>query len=137
RSEASILGIDEVSPLDLFRMAPDERAKFEVQRREAFKRWKRADLLAEFTASGLGGEAIVAPHERFDHPQLKASGSVVDVDDPDVGATTQLGVTVFLDRTPGQVRGPQPAPGAHTDEVLRSLGYDDTKVAALRAKGVI
>jgi crotonobetainyl-CoA:carnitine CoA-transferase CaiB-like acyl-CoA transferase len=28
-------------------------------------------------------------------------------------------------------------PGAHTDEVLRSLGHDDTELAGLRARGVI
>jgi len=55
----------------------------------------------------------------------------------EVGPTTQIGPTIFLERTPGEVRGPQPTAGAHTDEVLRSLGYGDEELAALRTRGVI
>ena len=118
-------------------MSPEERAAYESRRREAFKRWDRSKLIEELHAAGLGAEAIVAPHERFDHPQLRETGSVVEVDDPEVGLTTQVGVTIFLEATPGMVKGPQPMAGAHTDEVLRSLGHDDAEVASLRARGVV
>jgi crotonobetainyl-CoA:carnitine CoA-transferase CaiB-like acyl-CoA transferase len=137
KSEAEILGIDEVSFMDVLVMSSDERNAYEATRRAAFKSWKRDALIEEFHAHGLGSEAIVAPQERFDHPQLRATGSVVEVVDPDVGPTTQIGVTVFLAATPGEVRGPQPPAGAHTDEVLRSLGHDDAELTELRARGVI
>ncbi len=138
RSEASILGLEEgVTQTDLLTMTPEERAGYEARRREAFKGWDRAKLIEELHAAGHGAEAIVAPHERFDHPQLRATGSVVEVVDPEVGPTTQVGVTIVLDETPGEVKGPQPLAGAHTDEVLRSLGHNDAELAALRAKGVI
>ncbi len=118
-------------------MPPRERAEYEAKRRAAFRAWKRDELLEEFHRAGLGGEAVVPPHERFAHPQLQSTGSVVEVEDPDVGPTTQVGMTIFLDATPGAVRGPQPAAGAHTDEVLRSLGHDDDELGDLRARGVI
>jgi crotonobetainyl-CoA:carnitine CoA-transferase CaiB-like acyl-CoA transferase len=137
RSEAAILGIEDVSFMEVLAMSPDERTAYEATRRAAFKKWKRDALVEEFHANGLGSEAIVAPHERFDHPQLRATGSVVEVVDPEVGPTTQVGVTIFLDATPGEVRGPQPLAGAHTDEVLRSLGHDDAELADLRARGVV
>ncbi len=121
-----------------FALPPDEREAYAASRVEAFKRWDRQELLEALHDAGLGGEAIVAPHERFDHPQLLATaGGVVEVDDPEHGPTTQIGPIFFLDRTPGAVQGPQPRVGAHTDEVLRSLGHDDDRIAALRAKGVI
>jgi crotonobetainyl-CoA:carnitine CoA-transferase CaiB-like acyl-CoA transferase len=60
--------------------------------------------------------------EALDHPQLRATGSVVEIDDPDVGRTTQLVVTVRLIDTPGRVRGPRPALGADTARVLAELG---------------
>jgi crotonobetainyl-CoA:carnitine CoA-transferase CaiB-like acyl-CoA transferase len=91
----------------------------------------------ELREAGLLAEPIVAPHERFGHPQLQATGSVVEVADPDVGPTTQIGVTLFLEGTPGRVRGPQPTPGAHTDDVLRALGYADEELARLRRSEVI
>jgi crotonobetainyl-CoA:carnitine CoA-transferase CaiB-like acyl-CoA transferase len=137
RSEASILGIDEIAPIDVMSMGPQEREEYEARKREAYLRWDRSDLIEVFHAAGLGAEAIVAPHERFDHPQLRATGSVVEVVDPEIGPTTQLGPTIFLEGTPGEVTGPQPLAGAHTDEVLRSLGHDDAEIAALRSKGVI
>jgi len=137
RSEAEILGAEVVSPLEMFQMGPAERDAYMERRREAFKRHDRDALVEELQAAGFGAEAIVAPHERFTHKQLRATGSVVEVVDPEVGPTTQIGMTIFLDGTPGEVRGPQPMPGAHTDEVLGPLGHDDTELAALRAKGVI
>jgi crotonobetainyl-CoA:carnitine CoA-transferase CaiB-like acyl-CoA transferase len=137
QSEASILGVEDIPLEELFTMAPEEREAHEVKKRAAYRSRKRDDLIREFHEAGLGAEAIVPPHERFDHPQLRATGSVVEVDDPDVGPTTQLGLTIFLDGTPGAVKGPRPAAGAHTDEILGGLGHDETELAALRAKGVI
>ena len=137
RSEASILGLEEMEPAALFSMSPDERNAYEEKRRAAYRSRRRDELVDELHAAGLGAEAVVAPHERFDHPQLTATGSVVEVVDPEVGATTQVGQTIFLERTPGEVRGPQPVAGAHTDEVLRSLGHDEAELAALRDRGVI
>jgi crotonobetainyl-CoA:carnitine CoA-transferase CaiB-like acyl-CoA transferase len=118
RSEASILDLPEVTFMDVLGMTPEEREAYEAKRRAAFSKRKRDELIEEFHANGLGSEAIVAPHERFDHPQLQATDSVVEVVDPDVGPTTQIGITVFLEKTPGKVRGPQPRAGEHNDEVL-------------------
>jgi crotonobetainyl-CoA:carnitine CoA-transferase CaiB-like acyl-CoA transferase len=137
RSEASILGLEEVPMATVWSMPPEERAEYESRRREAFKRWDRTNLIEELHSAGLGAEAIVAPHERFSHPQLRETGAVVEVDDPDLGPTTQIGVTIFLEGTPGAVKGPQPRAGAHTEEVFRSLGHDDAELATLRARGVI
>jgi crotonobetainyl-CoA:carnitine CoA-transferase CaiB-like acyl-CoA transferase len=137
RTEGSILGVEEVPYAAMAAMSPAERADHEASRKAAFKKWDRSKLIEEFHAAGLGAEAIVAPHERFDHPQLRETGAVVEVIDPEVGPTTQLGVTIFLEGTPGEVQGPQPLAGAHTDEVLRSLGHADEEIAGLRERGVI
>jgi crotonobetainyl-CoA:carnitine CoA-transferase CaiB-like acyl-CoA transferase len=137
RSEASILGIEEKSMLELFSMPPDERAAYEVEKKAAFKRHTRADLVEAYHAANLGAEAIVAPHERFEHPQLVATGGVVQVDDPEVGTTTQFGVPMYLEGTPGAVQGPQPLPGAHTQDVLAELGRSGDDIAGLKQRGVI
>ncbi len=137
RSEASILGIEELTLAEVWQLGPEERAAYEETKRAAFLRHDRDALVEEYHQAGLGAEAIVAPHDRFAHPQLLATGSVVKVDDPDAGSTTQLGNTIFLEETPGRVKGPQPRPGEHTDEVLGSLGYGGDRVAALREAGVI
>jgi crotonobetainyl-CoA:carnitine CoA-transferase CaiB-like acyl-CoA transferase len=137
RSEASILGLEEVPPSEVFSMPPVERAEYEARRRAAFLARDRDELVEEFHAAGHGAEPIVAPHERFDHPQLRSTGSVVEIADPEAGPITQVGVTLFLDATPGEVKGPQPMAGAHTGEVLAALGHDEAEIASLRARGVI
>jgi crotonobetainyl-CoA:carnitine CoA-transferase CaiB-like acyl-CoA transferase len=137
RSEAAILGIEDIPMKTLYSLPPQARAEYEAKRRAAYRSRKRDALVAELQAAGLGAEAIVAPHERFNHPQLRATNSVVHVVDPEVGSTTQIGVTLFLNGTPGGVKGPQPLAGAHTQEVLAALGHDAAEIAALRTKGVI
>ena len=137
QSEASILGLEDVTLDDLVAMDASQQDDYLERRREAFKRWKRGELVETLRAAGLNAEAIVPPHERFEHPQLRATESVVEVTDPEVGPTTQIGQTIFLERTPGEVRGPQATAGTHTDEVLRSLGYGDAELAELRTHGVI
>ena len=138
RSEASILGLEkEISMAEVFSMPPEELAEYEASRRAAFLARDRDELVAEFRAAGHNAEPIVPPHERFHHPQLQATGSVVEITDPEAGPMTQVGVTLFLDATPGEVKGPQPVAGAHTQEVLAALGHDEAEIAALRARGVI
>ena len=54
------------------------------------------------------------------------------------GSTLKVpGVVPRLSDTPGDFEGGGPWLGEHTDEVLRSLEYDDAKIAALRERGVI
>jgi crotonobetainyl-CoA:carnitine CoA-transferase CaiB-like acyl-CoA transferase len=137
RSEASILGIDDVPMAQMMEMNADDRAAHQRQKREAFRLRNRDGLVEEYHQAGLGAEAIVAPHEHFTHPQLLATGCVVGVKDPQVGDTIQLGVPIFLRRTPGAVKGPQPTPGADTDAVLRSIGQSDSDLDGLRTRGVI
>jgi crotonobetainyl-CoA:carnitine CoA-transferase CaiB-like acyl-CoA transferase len=137
RSEASILGFEERSPLDLMAMSPEERAGQDRRKRDAYKRRQRSGLIDEMRAAGISCEAVVAPSERFDHPQLRETGAVAEVTDPEAGRTTQLGVTLFLQGTPGRVKGPQPPAGAHTAEVIQSLGHDEAQIRALHAGGVI
>jgi crotonobetainyl-CoA:carnitine CoA-transferase CaiB-like acyl-CoA transferase len=89
--------------------------------RDAFKKWKRDDLVAELIANNHAVEAVVTPEEQFAHPQLIANDMVVTVDDPDLGPTTQIGVPIHLLGTPGGITGPQPRVGEHNDEIWGDL----------------
>jgi formyl-CoA transferase/CoA:oxalate CoA-transferase len=89
-------------------------------------------------ANGIPVGAINTLAEVVGHPQVKARGSLVEIDHPSVGKVPVVGVPVRLSVTPGAVRTPAPTLGQHTDEVLRDLlGLGASEIAALRAAGAI
>jgi formyl-CoA transferase len=44
---------------------------------------------------------------------------------------------MFLSRTPSSLRTATPERGEHTDEILRSLGYDRDAIGRLRVERVV
>ncbi|HEX5366619.1 MAG TPA: CaiB/BaiF CoA-transferase family protein [Acidimicrobiales bacterium] len=69
-----------------------------------------------------------APH----HPHNVHRGTFVEV-----AGVTQPGPAPRFSRTPGEISRPPVHPGQHTDEVLAEVGYDDDRVAKLRAAGTV
>jgi formyl-CoA transferase len=47
------------------------------------------------------------------------------------------GIVPKLSETPGDIDGPGPALGQHTDELLQRLGYDAARIAARSESGAI
>jgi len=70
-------------------------------------------------------------------PHYQARGMLRDAVLPDGTPLKVPGIVPKLAATPGDIRGPAPALGAHTDEVLAGLGLDQAARRALREQGVI
>ena len=62
---------------------------------------------------------------------------VVELEHPEAGKASQVGVAIKLSDTPGGIRRLPPLLGEHTDEVLGSLGYSDSMLHEFRQSGVI
>lgn len=75
--------------------------------------------------------------EALQDPHNLAREMVVEVEHPTLGTIKTLGIGTKLSDTPGKVRSTAPVAGAHTDDVLASIGYDAAAVAALRERGVV
>jgi crotonobetainyl-CoA:carnitine CoA-transferase CaiB-like acyl-CoA transferase len=53
------------------------------------------------------------------------------------GRTLIPGTPIKFSDTPAGVRTPPPGFGEHTDDVLRALGFDATRISALREEGIV
>lgn len=74
----------------------------------------------------------------FANPHYRARGTIVEVEDEDLGRVRTLAPHPRLSATPGRIRGMGPALGRDTEAVLRDLlGYGPERIAALRSAGAI
>lgn len=94
-------------------------------------------LLAHCEAHGVPAGRIYRVPDMLKDPQFQARQSIVPVADETYAGLQMQNVFPRLSQTPGRIRWPGPALGAHTDEVLEAHGFDAAARAALRAGGVI
>ena len=87
------------------------------------------------------GDIAVGKVYRLDEviqdPQVRERKMVLEVGQLDGEIVRQVGIGPKLAETPGEVRSLGVPTGAHTDEVLRSLGYTPEQLKRLREEGVI
>ncbi len=136
RTPEEILGLEPMDPRALHADAA-LRARHESRLRAAYRQRRRADLIEEFHAAGLGAEAVVPMSEVFSHPQFVANGMAATVEDPELGSTTQVGPPAVLCGTPGAIQGGQPRAGAHSREVLAEAAYSTVEIDRLLDAGIL
>jgi alpha-methylacyl-CoA racemase len=83
-----------------------------------------------------GTDACFAPvlslDEASEHPHLRERGTFVEV-----AGALQPGPAPRFSRTPGQISGPPPHAGQHTDEALADWGIPAAEIARLRGSKAI
>jgi len=88
-------------------------------------------------AAGVPCGPVLTYQEAFEDPQVAAREMVIDVDHPGRGPVRMIGFPIKLAEAQCKIRLPAPELGAHTDEVLRSLGYNASEISELRDRGVV
>jgi crotonobetainyl-CoA:carnitine CoA-transferase CaiB-like acyl-CoA transferase len=105
--------------------------------RTQFKTKTRDEWFAILSETDICAGPVYSLAEALNDPHNLSRNMVVEVDHPTLGKVKQLGIGTKLSETPGAVRSTAPVAGQHTDDVLRSIGYDEAAVASLRERGVV
>ena len=97
-----------------------------------------AQAMATFEAASVAAAPIYDAEQLLADEHLRARGSFVEVDDPDLGTMTVQAPVAVLTETPGRIDHLGRHLGADSDAVFGELlGVDPDRLAALRASGVI
>jgi formyl-CoA transferase len=97
-----------------------------------------AKLTEVLEEHGVPTGRIYRAKEMLEDAHIAAREAIVKVAHPLFGDIRMQSTFPKLSDTPGAVRWVGPELGEHTDEVLRDLlGYDDGRVEALKAAGVV
>lgn len=104
----------------------------------ALARLTRAEAVAALDAEDVPNGPVLSIDETLSDPHTAARGIVGRAARPDGGEVPALRLPYRFAGFDSPEAGPLPALGADTDAVLRGmLGYDDARIAALRAEGAI
>ncbi len=112
-----------------------ERFRSELAAR--FKSRTMMEWVAALRDADVAVGPCLAPGEILDDPQALAMELVTQVNDPELGPITELGLSLKFSATPGAIRGSAVRPGADTDEILRVLNDRDAQDARTRGESKI
>ena len=93
--------------------------------------------LAILQAADVPVGKIYSVRDMMTDPQFLARRMFEQHAFPDGTPIKLPAITPKLSETPGETKWLGPALGEHTDEVLKTLGYDETSIAELRRDGVV
>jgi len=90
-----------------------------------------------FEANGIPCGPIYTIDQVFADPQVKHLGMATPMTSPYIGVKEVVASAINISGFSKAIRQYTPDPGEHQDEILKSVGYTDAELAAMRAKGVI
>ena len=105
----------------------------EITRRRPSAYW--IELLNEV---GVPCGPIYRIDQTFADPQVRHLEMARPIEHPKLGRLAAVGQAINMSRTPEpETLRPTPDLGEHTDAILREFGYDEERIAGLRARAVI
>jgi len=119
----------------------DGRAARQQWLDDEIEKWTSArssdDIVAAMQAADVPASKIYTIRDIVADAQYAAREMIREIRLADGRTLKVPGVVPKLSRTPGDFTGGGPVLGAHTDDVLREIGYDAAAIADLRARGVV
>ena len=113
----------------------EDRAKVYDVVAEAFTTRPMAEWTAVLEEADVPYAPVLTMEDAKSDPQAIHNEMFLEVEDPELGHTTQAGLPVKLLATPGAVRGPAPTLGEQTEAVLSQLRVNGTRSQEDRGRG--
>ncbi|MBI3734373.1 MAG: CoA transferase [Chloroflexi bacterium] len=105
--------------------------------RALFQTKPRAEWLEFFADADVCTEPVLTAREAAGDPQIRHRRMMVEVEQPHVGKIKEIASPLKLSDAPEPRLEPSPEYGQHTGAILRSLGYSDEQIGALKELKVI
>ena len=93
--------------------------------------------LEALDAEGVPCAPVLTRSQAVEHPQLQASGILVESEHPHAGRLRQARNAAVFEGAPMRIRHGAPLLGEHTAEVLAELGYTESEVGDFVEAGVV
>lgn len=136
----AIAGLQDYADDPRFRDNPARVKNFDdtiaLVERAVIKR-SAADWAAELMKAGIPAAPMNTLEDLLSDPHTVARGLLVSYDHPQFGPMKTVAEPILYDASPRSAGTAPPALGEHTMSILRELGYDAEKIAALEREAVI
>lgn len=113
------------------------REALEAILKEAFRERPTAEWVAVLEAEGVPCAPVYDVEAALGSPQARVREMVREVTHPGLGEIRQLGPPFKLGSFAYEIARPPPQRGEHSREILAELGYDEARIDALFAAGVV
>jgi crotonobetainyl-CoA:carnitine CoA-transferase CaiB-like acyl-CoA transferase len=90
-----------------------------------------------FNKKGVPAGDILSLEDALNAAQIEHRGSISTVVEPGIGPLKLFSLTAKFEKTPGSVDTPPPRLSAHTDEILKGLGYSGDEIKKFHETGVV
>ncbi len=88
-------------------------------------------------AAGVPCAPVLKRKDMINHPQVIASGLIIETDHPIAGKLRQTRPAARFSRTKTEIRRGAPMHGEHTAEILADIGLTESDLSRLREEGII
>jgi crotonobetainyl-CoA:carnitine CoA-transferase CaiB-like acyl-CoA transferase len=109
---------------------------------QILEEWLGQRTLSQVMEQLVPSGGVVGPvynaRQIFEDPHYRERGDIIEVDDPDLGHASMLGIVPKFSETPGGVEHAGPRLGEHNQEIYREwLGMGDAELGELTRNGIV
>jgi len=119
------------------RAKPENRQAFRDEVEPNMRKMTTAEVVEKLNDVGVPSGPIYTIDQTFAEPQVQHLKMAQTVQSDRYGPLDIVRSPTNLSRTPTTLRRAAPAPGQHTEEVLRERGFSSDEIAALTDSGAI